>query len=84
MLTFSGSLFKHASTNSLNCFVQFPVSCGGLFFGIKNNTLIGCNSELGGSPLANSIAVIPRDQISACRINTIFQYQLKYFTIENI
>lgn len=53
--------------------MKFPVSWGGLFFGIKNNTLIGCNSELGGSPFANSIAVIPNDQISAYkRYKTIF------------
>ncbi|KAH9416115.1 hypothetical protein DERP_000612 [Dermatophagoides pteronyssinus] len=46
-------------------FTTLTVNCGGLFFGIKNNTLIGCRSEFGGSPLANSIAVIPNDQISA-------------------
>ena len=38
---------------------------GGVFFGIRNSTLMGCRSELGGSPLANSIAVIPNDQMSA-------------------
>lgn len=33
--------------------------------GIKNKTFIGCMSEYGGSPLASSIAVMPKDQISA-------------------
>lgn len=32
---------------------------------MRNRTRIGCMSELGGSPLASSIAVIPKDQISA-------------------
>lgn len=32
---------------------------------MRKRTLIGCRSELGGSPLASSIAVIPRDHISA-------------------
>ena len=44
---------------------KFPSSSGGLFFGMRNRTLIGCKSALGGSPVASSIAVIPRDQISA-------------------
>ena len=47
---FSGSLFRQVSTNSLNCFEKLPVSWGGLFFGIRKRTLIGCRSELGGSP----------------------------------
>jgi hypothetical protein len=48
--------------NSLNCLVKFPVSCGGLFFGMRKRTLIGCISELGGSPFANSMAVIPENK----------------------
>ena len=46
---------------------KFPSSSGGLFLGMRNRTLIGCKSALGGSPVASSIAVIPRDQISACK-----------------
>ena len=61
-LTFSGSLLRQASMNSLNCLVKFPVSCGGLFFGMRKRTLIGCISELGGSPFANSMAVIPENR----------------------
>lgn len=33
---------------------------------MRNRTLIGCSSLFGGSPLANSIAVMPSDQMSAC------------------
>lgn len=33
---------------------------------MMNRTLIGWRSASGGSPFAISIAVIPRDQISAC------------------
>ena len=47
---FSGSLFRQVSTNSLNCLEKLPVSWGGLFFGIRKRTLIGCRSEFGGSP----------------------------------
>ena len=65
ILTFSGSLFKQVSTNSLNCLEKFPVNWGGLFFGIRKRTLMGWRSELGGSPLANSIAVIPKLHTSA-------------------
>ena len=64
-LTSFGSLFRHMATNSLNALLKFPVSSGGLFLGIKNKTRIGWRSEFGGSPLASSMAVIPRDQISA-------------------
>lgn len=45
------------------------MSCGGLFLGIRKSTLIGWSSELGGSPLASSMAVIPSDQISAWNIS---------------
>jgi hypothetical protein len=53
----------------LRCF--FPVKPGAdyritlfTYLGILNNALIGCWSESGGSLSANSIAVIPKDQIS--------------------
>lgn len=51
--------------NSLKGLLNSPNKVGGLFFGMRNRTLIGCISELGGSPLASSIAVIPNDQMSA-------------------
>ena len=31
---------------------------------------MGCSSECGGSPLASSMAVMPRDQMSACNSKT--------------
>lgn len=65
-LTSLGFILRQVATNSLKCFDQFPVSSGGLDSGIKKRTLIGCISPWGGSLSANSIAVIPRDQISAC------------------
>jgi hypothetical protein len=40
-------------------------TCGGFSLGIMKRTLIGWISAKGGSPLAISIAVIPRDHISA-------------------
>lgn len=43
-----------------------PSSVGGLFFGMRNKTFMGCSSECGGSPLASSMAVMPSDQMSAC------------------
>ena len=66
ILTSFASLLRHSSTKSLKFLLKFPLSFGGSFFGIRNNTLIGCSSEQGGSPCASSIAVIPSDQISAC------------------
>lgn len=57
--------------NSLKGLLNSPNKVGGLFFGMRNRTLIGCISELGGSPLANSIAVIPNDQMSACEMEKI-------------
>lgn len=60
-----GSRFKQSSMKSLKGLEKFPSSCGGGFFGIKKRTFIGCMSEYGGSPFASSIAVIPRDHISA-------------------
>ena len=50
--------------NSLKCLLKLPVNCGGTFFGIRNSALIGCRSELGGSPFASSIAVMPRLHMS--------------------
>ena len=66
-LTWLGSLFRQEATNSLKGREKFPVSSGGVFRGIMKRTFIGWRSALGGSPLASSIAVIPRDQISAFR-----------------
>jgi hypothetical protein len=42
------------------------VNLGGGFLGMKNSTRMGCRSEYGGVPVAISIAVMPRDQMSAC------------------
>lgn len=39
---------------------------------MRNRTLIGCSSLFGGSPLANSIAVMPSDQMSACGTERVF------------
>lgn len=79
--TFSGSLLRQSSTKSLNCLPQSPVNCGGLFLGIRKSTRIGCRSELGGSPLASSIAVIPKLHMSACshtnRNHIIFAHSAK-------
>ena len=41
-------------------FENSEVSWGGLLFGMFMITFIGCLSACGGSPLANSIAVIPK------------------------
>lgn len=65
-LTNAGSLLRQASVNSLKLLEKSPVSVGGGDLGMWKRTLIGCMSEFGGSPLASSIAVIPRDQMSAC------------------
>mmetsp|Transcript_145414 Transcript_145414/g.205871 ORF Transcript_145414/g.205871 Transcript_145414/m.205871 type:complete len:256 (-) Transcript_145414:496-1263(-) len=62
---FAGSLFRQSDTKSLKPLVKSPSSDGGGFFGIKKSTRIGCKSEFGGSPFANSMAVTPSDQISA-------------------
>ena len=64
-LTNRGSLLRQASTNSLKGLLWWPSRVGGLFLGIRNRTRMGCRSELGGSPLASSMAVIPSDQMSA-------------------
>lgn len=72
------------ATNSLKALLKFPVNSGGLFLGIKNKTLMGWRSELGGSPLASSIAVIPRDQISACSKNRTKLSQQKLFALKAV
>lgn len=65
VLTWFGCLLRQAETNSLKGREKFPDSSGGGFLGIRNNTRMGCMSELGGSPLASSIAVMPNDHMSA-------------------
>lgn len=52
---------------SLKLFEKSPVRVGGGDLGMWKRTLMGCMSEFGGSPLASSMAVMPRDQMSACR-----------------
>lgn len=64
-LTFCGSLLRQCSTNSLKFLLKFPVNFGLSFLGMLKRTFIGCWSQCGGSPFANSIAVMPRLQISA-------------------
>lgn len=66
-LTKAGSLLRQASVNSLKLLEKSPISVGGGDLGMRNSTRIGCMSEFGGSPLASSMAVMPRDQISAWR-----------------
>lgn len=66
-LTKAGSLFRQASVNSLKLFEKSPVSVGGGNLGMWKRTRMGCMSELGGSPLASSMAVMPKDQISTWR-----------------
>jgi len=63
--TSSGFLFKHNATNSLKATDHLPSSTGGSFLGIRKSARIGCRSDRGGSFLANSMAVMPNDQISA-------------------
>jgi hypothetical protein len=36
----------------LKCLEKLPVSCGGLFLGMRKRTRMGCRSELGGSPFS--------------------------------
>jgi hypothetical protein len=45
---------------SLKGLEKSPSSWGGFILGIMKSTRIGCMSEFGGSPLANSMAVIPK------------------------
>ena len=73
----AGSFTKHLlikSTNSLDHLPSFCKRGGGRFGIIKiayinhsilNCTLIGWIFENGGTPSANSMAVMPKDQISA-------------------
>ena len=61
-----GSFCKQRLTNCLNSSENAsPSSRGGGFFGMKNNTRIGCMSAYGGAPVAISIAVIPKLHTSA-------------------
>lgn len=76
VLTLSGSLFRQSSTNSRKCLLKSLDSVGGLFLGMRNSALIGWRSELGGSPLASSIAVMPRLQMSTCSVTPSTDYQL--------
>lgn len=76
-LTKAGSLFRQASVNSLKLFEKSPVSVGGGNLGMWKRTRIGCMSELGGSPLASSMAVMPRDQISTWRRENTQQQLLR-------
>ena len=50
-------------------------TCGGFSRGMMKSTLIGWRSASGGSPFAISIAVIPRDHISACVKQSSKSYQ---------
>lgn len=66
MRTKAGSLLRHASVNSLKLLEKSPLSVGGGDLGMWKRTRMGCMSEFGGSPLASSMAVMPKDQMSAC------------------
>ena len=71
---FWGSLFKQLATNCLKSWIFFdsgicgwvlprlksPLSSGAASFGMLISAFIGCWSDFGGSPLASSMAVIPR------------------------
>lgn len=78
--TIAGSRCKQTFTKSLNALLYVPLSTGGGFFGIWNRTFIGCISAYGGSPLASSIAVIPKDQISAWHQELLIGYKKSAFT----
>lgn len=60
-----GFLTRHFETKSLKSREYPPSRMGGSCLGIRRRTRMGWYSERGGSPLASSIAVMPRDQISA-------------------
>mmetsp|Transcript_25644 Transcript_25644/g.47842 ORF Transcript_25644/g.47842 Transcript_25644/m.47842 type:complete len:260 (+) Transcript_25644:721-1500(+) len=69
----AGSFTKHFATKSLNSGDQSPSPrVGGGLFGIRKIALIGWTLLCGGSPTAHSIAVIPRDQISALASYPVF------------
>src|ERR1700753_2844723 len=71
-----GSFVRHNETKSLNVTENGPSNAGGLALGIKKRTRMGWYSARGGSPLAISIAVMPRLHMSAfalypaCRITS--------------
>jgi len=63
-----GSLCKQAFTNASNSALNWPAGrLGGGEFKITRSTFIAVWDELGASPWASSIAVIPSDQISALK-----------------
>ena len=64
-LTLSGFLLRQKATNSLRGRENPPSRVGGSALGIRKSAFIGCRLALGGSPKANSTAVIPSDQMSA-------------------
>ena len=71
------SFWRQSETKSRKAVDHWlPSSAGGSAFGMRSSTFIGCSSAYGGSPLHISMAVIPRDQISAfesywsCRITS--------------
>ena len=62
-----GSFYKQELTKFLNSWDQSSLfdNFGGGIFKISKRTFIAGKSEFGASPLVNSSAVIPKDQISA-------------------
>ena len=66
---YAGSLFKQTSTKFLYSGDQSSLTerVGGGECSITMSTRIGWRSEFGASPFASSIAVIPRDQMSALK-----------------
>jgi len=63
-----GSFWRHAPTNSSNSGLNWPSGrVGGGEFRITSKTFIAVWDEFGASPNANSIAVMPSDQISALK-----------------
>ncbi len=64
----SGSFIKQEATKSLKSRLYWvPSNLGAGALGIKKSTFIGWILAFGGSPCINSIAVIPRDQMSALK-----------------
>ena len=58
---------KLATLTMFRCTISVELQTwGGFSLGMMKRTLIGWRSASGGSPFAISIAVIPKDQISAC------------------
>lgn len=62
----SKSFTKHSAMKSVSCgeYISGFFNEGGGFLGIWKSARMGCNSDRGGSPSANSIAVMPIDQTS--------------------